>query len=99
MIVDWGRHVGVAAPQELFAYMPEPWQKHFDRYEWTNAVSLASNHIRVSDKFVHDPVPASRPESDPAKMNLVIPYQALTVNGWADRVGAGVYVEALNGYG
>jgi hypothetical protein len=99
MIVDCARHAGVARHQDLFAFMPLSWQKHFDRYEWTGAVDLASNHIRVSSKFRHDPIPPYMPGSETDRMTLVIPHQGLTVNGWADRVGAKIYLEALNSYG
>ena len=99
MIVDCARHAGVADHPALFPYMPTSWQKHFDRYEWTGAVTLASNHIRVSDNFRHDPIPTYVPEDQPDHLTLVIPHQGLTVSGWADRIGARVYVDALNGYG
>jgi hypothetical protein len=99
MIVDCARHAGVTRHQDLFDFMPFSWQKHFDRYEWTGAVDLASNHIRVSGKFRHEPVPPYQPASDADAITLVIPHQGLTVNGWADRVGAKVYLDALNSYG
>lgn len=99
MIIDCARHAGVTAHQDLFPYMPSSWQKHFDRHEWNSAVSLATNHIRVSDSFRHDPVPPYKPVTDPERMTLVIPHQGLTVTGWADRIGARVYVDALNSYG
>jgi len=99
MIVDCARHAGVKRHQDLFDYMPHSWQKHFDRYEWTGAVDLTSNHIRVSSKFRHDPIPEYKPGAEPDRMTLVIPHQGLTVNGWADRVGAKVYLDALNSYG
>jgi predicted TIM-barrel fold metal-dependent hydrolase len=99
MIIDCARHAGVEKHQDLFEYMPYSWRKHFDHYEWTGAVGLASNHIRVSDKFSHDPIPAYRPVSDPERMSLVLLYQGLTVNGWSDQIGAKVYLDALNSYG
>ena len=98
MIIDCGRHAGVKRYQDLFQYMPHSWAKHFDRYEWTGSVELASNHIRVTDKLRHEPVPAYVPTPDANRQELVIPYQGLTVNGWADRVGAKVYLDALNCY-
>lgn len=99
MIIDCGRHAAVKRHQDLFAYMQPDWQKHFDRYEWTGAVELASNHIRMSDNFKHDPVPDYEPANDPRHFVLVIPHQGLTINGWSDRVGAKIYVDALNSYG
>src|ERR1700733_8867832 len=99
MIVDCGRHAGVKRHQDLFQYMPHSWEKHFDRHEWTSAVVLASNHIRVSEELRHEPIPAYEPVSDPSQMSLVIPHQGLTVKGWADRVGAKIYLSALNSYG
>jgi len=98
MIIDCGRHAGVKRYQDLFQYMPHSWQKHFDRYEWTGSVELASNHIRVTDKLRHEPVPEYHPASRENFRELVIPYQGLTVNGWADRIGAKVYIDALNSY-
>jgi uncharacterized protein len=98
MIVDCGQHAGVKRYQDLFPFMPHGWQKHFDRYEWTGSVELASNHIRVSDKLRHEPIPQYSPHNEPHHHSLVIPYQGLTVNGWADRVGAKVYLAALNAY-
>ena len=98
MIIDCARHAGVTAHEDLFPHMPLSWQKHFDRREWNSAVALTSNHIRVSDNFTHDPVPPYQPVSDPNRLSLVIPHQGLTVTGWADRVGARVYVDALNSY-
>lgn len=98
MIIDCGRHAGVRRYQDLFQYMPHSWQKHFDRYEWTGSVELASNHIRVTDKLRHKPVPDYHPAAHHDHRELVIPYQGLTVNGWADRIGAKVYLDALNSY-
>lgn len=98
IIVDCGRHAGIKRYQDLFQYMPHSWQKHFDRYEWLGSVELASNHIRVTDKLRHEPVPAYLPTPQPGQRELVIPYQGLTVNGWADRVGAKIYLDALNCY-
>ena len=99
MTIDCARHAGVKRHQDLFDYMSVGWRKHFDRYEWTGAVELASNHMRVSDSFKHDPVEPYEAVDEPGAFTLVIPHQALTVNGWADRQGAKVYVEALNAYG
>lgn len=98
MIVDCDRHAGVRQHTDLFPYMTLDWRKHFDRYEWTGAVGLASNHIRVSERFRHEPPPEYVPATDGDVLSLVIPHQGLTVNGWADRVAAAPYVEALNSY-
>ena len=98
MLIDCARHAGVQRQEELFDYMPHSWRKHFDRYEWTGAIELASNHIRVSEKFRHDPIPVYQPDSDTEKLTLVIPYQGLVVNGWTDIVGAKIYLDALNTY-
>jgi predicted TIM-barrel fold metal-dependent hydrolase len=99
MLIDCARHAGVRRHQDLFDYMPLDWRKHFDRYEWTGAVNLASNHIRVSDAFQHETVETYQPFEDPRSLTVVIPHQALTVNGWSDRTAAKVYVAALNAYG
>ena len=58
MHVDCCQFAGVQQYVEIFPFMSENWRRHFDRYEWVGAVDLASNHIRVSDKFRHDPPPA-----------------------------------------
>lgn len=97
MIVDCDRHAGVAQYPELFEYMSRDWRKHFEREEWVGSVGLASSHIRVTERFAHEPTPAYEPPPD--GLTLVIPHQGLTVNGWADRVAAKTFLEALNSYG
>ena len=99
MIIDCGRHAGVSKHQDLFPFMSLDWRKHFDRYEWTGAIELATSHIRVSDDFRHPPVPPYDPATSSDGLSVVIPHQALTVNGWADRAGGKIYVGALNAYG
>ncbi len=97
MLIDFCRFAGVPRFEALFPLMPEGWARHFDRYEWTGAVELASNHIRVSDRFHHAPLDAF----DPAVLtapSVIVPYQGLAVNGWADTVAAGIFVTALNDY-
>ena len=98
MQVDCCRFAGVQQYGEIFPFMSESWRRHFDRYEWVGSIDLASNHIRVSDKFRHDPPPAYSPGSNPNEMCFVVPHQALSVNGWSDSVAADVFVEALNAY-
>lgn len=97
MLTDFCRFAGVPRFEALFPHMPEGWARHFDRYEWTGAVELASNHIRVSDRFSHDPIPVFDPE-DLAAPAVVLPYQGLIVNGWADAIAAGIFIDALNEY-
>lgn len=97
-LIDCCRFAGVARFEELFPYMPGDWRRHFDRYEWTGAVDTASNHIRVSHKFRHDAVPAFVPEDLAGRHSLVVSHQALAVNGWADTVGAGVFLDAMIAY-
>jgi len=81
MPVDCCRFAGVPRFEDLFRYMPDGWSRHFDRYEWTGAVDLASNHIRVSDRFRHPEPPPYVPADDPAQPCIVVPHQALAVNG------------------
>lgn len=98
MIVDCDRHVGVSSYSELFPHMSVSWQKHFERDEFVGSVGDASNHIRVSERFVHEALaPASG--ADGADAWLTIPHQGLTINGWADQVAAKAFLEALNSYG
>lgn len=97
MLTDFCRFAGVPRFEALFQQMPAGWARHFDRYEWTGAVELASNHIRVSDRFSHEPLPVFDPESLAAPA-VVLPYQGLIVNGWADVIAAGIFVDALNEY-
>ncbi|MBS7705480.1 amidohydrolase family protein [Chelatococcus asaccharovorans] len=97
MLRDFCRFAGVTRFETLFPRMPEGWARHFDRYEWTGAVDLASNHIRVSDRFSHPPLEAFEPERLTVP-SIVIPYQGLIVNGWADPVAAAVFVDALNAH-
>lgn len=97
-IIDCCRFAGVARFEELFPYMEGGWKHHFNRYEWTGAVDLASNHIRVSDRFRHPPVAPYDPASAPEGLSIVLAHQGLAVNGWADTVGAGVFLDALNAY-
>jgi predicted TIM-barrel fold metal-dependent hydrolase len=98
MLVDCCRFAGVQRFEDLFPYMAGGWRHHFDRYEWTGAVELASNHIRVSDKFRHERPDPYVPLDDPARKWIVLPHQGLTVNGWSDLIAAGVFVDALNDY-
>lgn len=97
MLTDFCRLAAVPRFETLFPLMPEGWGRHFDRYEWTGAVDLASNHIRVSDRFGHVPLNAFDPAAVEAP-SIVVPYQGLIVNGWADTIAAGVFVAALNDY-
>lgn len=97
MLTDFCRLAGVKRFEALFPLMPDGWAHHFDRYEWTGAVELASNHIRVSDRFSHPPLE----DFDPATLTapaVILPYQGLITNGWADPVAAGVFIEALNAF-
>ena len=86
--------------QDLFDYMAVSWRKPLRsiRMDRRRRPSLQSYPcFRKSSGTIR-----SRPTSRfqiPGLMALVIPYQGLTVNGWADRVGAKVYLEALNAYG
>lgn len=96
--VDCCRFAGVSRFQDLFPFMPEGWSRHFDRYEWTGSIDVASNHIRVSDKLRHPPMPPYDPASDPDGLRVVLANQGLAVNGWADTVGAAVFLDALNAY-
>lgn len=98
MTIDCCRFAGVERFEDLFPYMPGNWARHFDRYEWTGAVGLASNHIRVSDQFQHPQIPRYDPNADGDELRIVLSHQALAVNGWADTVAAGVFVDACNAY-
>jgi uncharacterized protein len=98
MLVDCCRFAAVQQYQDILRHMSEDWRRHFDRYEWLGSIELTTNHIRVSDKFRHDAVPAYSPSSDPHELSLVVPHQALSVNGWSDPIAAKVFVEALNVY-
>jgi predicted TIM-barrel fold metal-dependent hydrolase len=96
MIVDCDRHAEVAQYPDLFEHMTLDWRKHFEREEWVGSVNLGSTHIRVTERFVHDPPPPYEPPS--GGLTLVLPHQGLTVNGWADRVAAKPFLEAINSY-
>jgi predicted TIM-barrel fold metal-dependent hydrolase len=97
MFVDCDLHAGVRQYTDLFPHMTLDWRKHFEREEWIGSSILGSNHIRVSEQYVHpEPAPFAAPEEGLA---LVIPHQGLTVNGWADRVAARTFLAALNSYG
>ena len=99
MIVDLDRHVAVPKLADLLPFMTVGWRKHFEREEWLNATGLVSSHIRLSEKFGYDlPEPSHREEGD-GPVSLLLPYQALTVAGWADTVAAGAFVAAINEYG
>jgi predicted TIM-barrel fold metal-dependent hydrolase len=97
MIVDLDRHVGVDRFTDLFPYMNLAWQKHFDREEWVAVTGLASSHIRLSDGFRYE-LPPGQDASGIDGLALLLPYQGLTVNGWADKVAARAFVEAMNTY-
>lgn len=97
MIVDLDRHVGVPALSSLFPYMTVGWQKHFDREEWVNATSLASSHVTMSDRFDYNVTDGGGAPVD-VDHSLLLPYQGLTINGWADRVAAKAFISALNAY-
>lgn len=97
MPIDCCRFAGVKRFENLFPFMPNDWRHHFDRYEWTGAVDLASNHIRVSDRFSHEPLSVFDPMSLDMEA-LVLPHQGLIVNGWSDLIAAGVFLDALNDY-
>jgi predicted TIM-barrel fold metal-dependent hydrolase len=95
--VDCDQHAGVAHYPELFDHMTLDWRKHFEREEWVGSINLGSSHIRVSERFAHETPPPYQPPAD--GLALVIPHQGLTINGWADRVAAKTFLEALNSYG
>jgi predicted TIM-barrel fold metal-dependent hydrolase len=98
MIVDVDRHVTVDRYEELFAHMPLSWRKHFEREEWLGSVTLAADHVRVSDRWRH---PAANPLDEPAgdgSIRLLLPHQGLSVNGWSDQVAAKTFLAALNRY-
>lgn len=97
-VVDLDRHVGVQQFTDLFPYMTLDWQKHFAREEFVNATGLASSHIRVSGSFHYD-APTGDDGTDVEGSALLLPYQGLTVNGWADKVAAKALLQALNSYG
>ncbi|GAA4548278.1 amidohydrolase family protein [Pseudonocardia xishanensis] len=97
MLIDVDRHVAVSRYQDLFPHMTLSWQKHFEREEWIGSAAVASDHVRVSDRLRHDPEPS--PSSPPdGSVQLLLPHQGLTVNGWADHVAARSFLAALNGY-
>jgi len=98
MIVDCDRHAAVARYSDLFPYMSLSWQKHFERDEFVGSVNDAANHIRVSERFVHEPPLAAAASPAEDETWLTIPHQGLTINGWADQVAATAFLEALNSY-
>ncbi len=94
MIIDTDRHVAVTDYRDVLAYLDKSWQKHFERKEFLGSVTEASNHIRVSSRFGEQPVSAAAlPEADKV---LLMPHQALTVNGWADGVAATEFLSGFN---
>jgi hypothetical protein len=97
MIVDCDRHAAVRQYTELFPYMTLDWRKHFEREEWISSVVLGSNHIRVTEQFAQEEPPPYVPPDE--GLTLVVPHQGLTVNGWADRVAAKTFLEAINSFG
>jgi predicted TIM-barrel fold metal-dependent hydrolase len=97
MIVDCDRHVGVRQLADLLPNMSTGWRRHFEREEWLGATGLMSSHIRLDDHFHYD-VPAEPPSSD-GLTSLLLPYQALTIAGWADQVAGRAFVAAINQYG
>ncbi|TQC47815.1 hypothetical protein EEB14_18325 [Rhodococcus sp. WS4] len=99
MIIDTDRHVTVESYEDLFPYMSLSWRKHFERGEWLESVTVAGDHVRVSDRFVHEPPTDTGAESDADSFSLLLPHHGLTVNGWADQVAARVFLEAINSYG
>ena len=98
MFVDCDRHVGVGQYSDLFSHMPLAWQRHFERVEFVSSIDEASNHIRVSERWDHPHVDVG-PPADDGDEYLLVPHQGLTINGWADRVGAKVFAAAINSYG
>jgi hypothetical protein len=98
MFVDCDRHVGVGQYSDLFSHMPLAWQRHFERVEFVSSIDEASNHIRVSERWDHPHVDVE-PPADDGDEYLLVPHQGLTINGWADRVGAKVFAAAINSYG
>jgi predicted TIM-barrel fold metal-dependent hydrolase len=99
MIVDCDRHVGVSSYADLFPHMTLAWQKHFERDEFLLSIADGSSHIRLSERFTYD-APEEAAVDDPDDLIwLAIPHQGLTINGWADRIAAKTFVEALNSYG
>jgi uncharacterized protein len=96
VIFDCDRHAAVSDYRDLLAYMDDSWTKHFERPEFLGSIVESSNHIRVSGSFGEPAASAvERPELDGS---LVVPHQGLTINGWADRVAATVFAEAINRY-
>ncbi|ODU04251.1 MAG: hypothetical protein ABS81_10880 [Pseudonocardia sp. SCN 72-86] len=97
--VDFDRHVGIARHEELFPAMPAGWDRHFEREEFVASIGLTSNHIRVTDTFRQEAAESYSPPAAPETPALLLPYQALTVNGWSDRFAARAFVEAINAHG
>ena len=98
MNIDCDVHLGVDRHEDLFPYMSASWQRHFQRDEFLDAVRLSSDHVRVTERFDHGKSVANGPADHPPTVGLVIPHQALTVNGWADQVAALPYLGAINSY-
>ncbi len=97
MIVDVDRHLTVPRYEHLFEHMPLSWRKHFEREEWLGSVGLAADHVRVSDRFRHDPAPELE-GAPPDTLRLLLPHQGLGVNGWSDHVAAKTFLHALNSH-
>jgi hypothetical protein len=97
MIADLDRHVAFHDFRDLFPHMARAWRKHFERTEFIGAIADTSRHVWADDRFDHPEV-APRP-LETSESALVLPHQALTVNGWADTVAAKTFLEAVNSYG
>ncbi|GCE44618.1 hypothetical protein Rhow_009039 [Rhodococcus wratislaviensis] len=98
MIIDVDRHATVERYQDLFPHMSLSWRKHFERDEWLESVTVAGDHVRVSDRFVHEQSTESPGQDDDDSFRLLLPHHGLAVNGWADQVAARTFLEALNSY-
>jgi uncharacterized protein len=98
MIVDCDRHVGVRQLSEIFPYMPLSWRKHFERPEFTGATNEISSHIWVTERWNVPETDLTPPPSD-GHDYLLVPHQALAVNGWTDKIASRTYLAAFNSYG
>lgn len=92
-LIDFDSHVSIRDYRDLFPHLTTSWQQHFSRDEWLGSVGLSLEHVRVSDRFLHE-TPVQPERSDGARVLLA--HQALSINGWADHVAARAFLAAVN---
>lgn len=93
-MIDIDAHYGVDDYRLLLDYMPAGWREHFDHEEFFESVAESSSHMALG---------AVPPEPDKVtgalasgQPRMLTSHQALSTNGWSDRVAASVFVGAFN---